>query len=124
MSSTNKFTVENSAQDVSSQDTIVCIQNQSISALCITSTDKLSILHITSGHLTFLKKGLPFFHFVGLKHICASLEDFKHEAQNMYIDFQQRADPTNWHDAALEKVRDMDVSQPSFHNLVEKGSVV
>lgn len=58
--------------------------------------------------------------FLRLNCICSSPDDFEHKARNMYIDFQQTAYPTGWLYAALEMVRNMDVSHPSTHNLTIK----
>lgn len=115
-----KFTLEHSAQEISFLDTKIRIQNHLISTTLYTKpTDKNSILHATSAHPTSLKKKMPFSQFGRLKHICTS-PDFEREVQNMYINFQQRVYPTSWLEAALEKVRHMDVSQPSTHNLTQK----
>ncbi len=76
-----KFNVEINTHSVAFLDTRVLLESGKLSStLYCKPTDKNSILHASSAHPSYLKKGLPYTQFLRLKRICSVESDYEQKA--------------------------------------------
>lgn len=100
-----KFSAVIDVKSVSFLDTTVFLEGGTLSTSLYTKpTDKNSILHASSAHPTYLKRGLPYTQFLRIKRICTRESDFNNEIRKMYKQFSLRGYPSTWLNEALEKV--------------------